>query len=128
MEIADLRAKYNEEGCWGMVASVNVYGCDREMISNPDSIRAFIYALCDSIDMVRHGEPLIERFAGGDLEGYSAMQFIETSSVTMHFDETENRAFVDIFSCKFFEPMAAETFCQEYLKGERANSVHYFRK
>ena len=104
---------YDKNRSWGMVASVNVYGCDKDIIKTPSLIKDFIVALSDSIDMKRHGEPMIERFAEGSLEGYSALQFIETSSITMHFDEGEDRAFVDIFSCKYFEPEAAEKFCKE---------------
>ena len=77
--------------------------------------------------MIRHGEPHIERFAEGELEGYSAMQFIETSSVTMHFDETEDRAFIDIFSCKFFDHAQAEKFCKEFFEGKKSSSVYYLR-
>jgi hypothetical protein len=33
------------------------------------------------------------------------MQFIETSSVTVHADEVSGRCFIDVFSCK---PFAAE--------------------
>jgi S-adenosylmethionine decarboxylase len=128
MTTEEIHAQYEAQKCWGMVASINVYHCDREAISNPEQIYAFIKALCDSIDMVRHGEPHIERFAEGALEGYSAMQFIETSSVTMHFDEGENRAFVDIFSCKYFDYQKAEVFCREFLKGTESNALYYFRK
>jgi len=123
-----LEEEYISQKCWGMVASVDVYGCDKNIITNADEIKNFIVSLCKKIDMVRHGEALIERFAEGDLEGYSAIQFIETSSVTMHFDEGENRAFVDIFSCKFFDPKEAEIFCREYLKGSSSKYIHYFRK
>lgn len=125
--MTSIEESYNSQKCWGMVASVDCYDCDRTIITTPEEIKRFIYELCDHIKMIRHGEPLIERFAEGELEGYSAMQFIETSSVTMHFDEMENRAFIDIFSCKFFEPLEAEKFCREFLKASRSKSTHFFR-
>jgi S-adenosylmethionine decarboxylase len=83
--------------------------------------------LVDSIKMKRHGEPLIERFAEGALEGYSALQFIETSSITLHFDEGQNRAFIDIFSCNCFDYQAAETFCREWFKGSRSTVDYLLR-
>ena len=52
--------------------------------------------------MRAHGPLLIDRFGDDDLEGWSALQFIETSSITVHADETWGRCFVDIFSCKAF--------------------------
>ena len=35
------------------------------------------------------------------------MQFIETSSITIHADEVFARCFVDVFSCRSFDPEAA---------------------
>ncbi|MEK7208824.1 MAG: S-adenosylmethionine decarboxylase [Patescibacteria group bacterium] len=125
--MSDLREEYDEHQCWGMVASIDLYDCHPQFIKTPEKIRELIDGLCREIKMKQFGAPLIQRFAEGALEGYSAMQFIETSSITMHFDETKNRAFVDIFSCKFFEPAAAENFCQKFLAAKTAKTRHYFR-
>ena len=122
-----LEKEYADRDAWGMVASVNVYECDKDLIKDPKSIQQLIIDLCDKINMKRYGDSMIQRFADGALEGYSAFQFIETSSVTMHFDETKNRAFIDIFSCKFFDHVDAETFCREYLKGSRSSVTYYLR-
>jgi len=123
----NLEQEYAEKGCWGIVASIDVYNCDPHLITDKEEIRKFIIELVDHIKMVRHGEPMIERFAEGALEGCSALQFIETSSITMHFDEGQNRAFVDIFSCKYFDYQEAERFCKEYLKGDNSKSVYILR-
>ncbi|MEK7610632.1 MAG: S-adenosylmethionine decarboxylase [Patescibacteria group bacterium] len=122
-----LKEEYDEHQCWGMVASIDLYGCDPQLISNPASIQQLIDGLCASIDMKKFGQSLIQRFAEGTLEGYSAMQFIETSSITMHFDETKNRAFIDVFSCKFFAPTMAENFTKKFLKATDSKVTHYFR-
>ena len=123
----NLRTEYDEHQCWGMVVSIDLYDCHPQYIKTPEKIRELIGGLCQEIKMKKFGEPLIQRFAEGALEGYSAMQFIETSSITMHFDETKNRAFIDIFSCKFFEPPIAEAFCQRFLEAKRAVTRHYLR-
>ena len=79
--------------------------------------------------MVRHGECQVERFGDGELEGYSAFQFIETSSVTAHFDEkVSDAAYIDIFSCKFFSPFDAEAFCKEFFKAEDSKLNYLIRK
>lgn len=104
---------------WGLLASINLYGCDSEMIKDPAAIRRYVIDLCQLIDMQRFGEPLIQRFAEGYYEGVSLMQFIETSSVTAHFDEQENRAFIDIFSCKFFNSRIAAEFSKKFFKASR---------
>jgi S-adenosylmethionine/arginine decarboxylase-like enzyme len=45
------------------------------------------------------------------------MQFIETSSITVHADEVSARCFVDVFSCRAFEPAEAARVAVEHLGG-----------
>lgn len=125
--MSSLREEYDEHQCWGMAASINLYHCHPQHIKDPKKIQALVDGLVAEIKMTKFGPAMIQRFAEGTLEGYSAMQFIETSSITMHFDETKNRAFIDIFSCKFFEPQTAEDFCKKFLQADRAQTRHYFR-
>ena len=122
-----LAGKYRRLKCWGMLASLDIYGCAPSRIRDPKKIREFIFGLCAHIDMKRYGEPMIKRFGEGELEGYSALQFIHTSSITVHFDETRNRAFIEIFSCKFFDPKKAEQFCKSFLKAKKSKLKHFFR-
>lgn len=88
---------------WGTLAAVDLHGCDRAALADPDVIRRFVPAVIDAIDMRAHGPLHLDRFGDGDLEGWSAMQFIETSSITLHADEVYGRCFVDVFSCRPFD-------------------------
>ena len=90
---------------WGMLAAIDVHGCEFAALADAETIRVFVPAVIDAIGMRAHGPLHLERFGDGELEGWSAMQFIETSSVTVHADEVSGRCFVDVFSCK---PFAAE--------------------
>jgi hypothetical protein len=74
-----------------MLAAVDAHGCDRARLADPDTLRRFASALIDAIGMRAHGPLRLERFGHGDLEGWSAMQFIETSSITIHADEVSCR-------------------------------------
>ena len=109
--------EYAQGRSWGLLATINLYDCDAELIKTPKELERFVIELCDLIDMKRYGQAMIERFAEGPLEGYSMLQFIETSSITCHFDEEANRAFIDIFSCKYFNSQVAAEFCQQFFKG-----------
>ena len=110
--------EFNQNKSWGLSAMVDLYGCDPEKIKSFSEIERFVIELCDLIDMKRYGKAMIERFAEGYYEGVSLLQFIETSSITAHFDEQENRAFIDIFSCKYFQPAKAADFCKEFFKAQ----------
>jgi S-adenosylmethionine/arginine decarboxylase-like enzyme len=124
-DLKNLKRKYKKLKCWGLLASLDLRGCNPEYIRRPRKIKELIVGLCEFIKMKRYGEPMIKRFGSGNLLGYSAIQFIETSSVTLHFDEMKNRAFVEVFSCKYFEPKRVQQFCQKFL-GARSSKLRYF--
>jgi S-adenosylmethionine/arginine decarboxylase-like enzyme len=95
------------DGRWGLLAALDLHGCERGRLANPDTIRRFVGIVIEAIGMRAHGPLMIERFGDGELEGWSAMQFIETSSITVHADEAGRRCFVDVFSCRPFDPAIA---------------------
>lgn len=99
---------------WGKSASIDLYGCNHGIVSSDKSIKDFISKLIPLLKMKAHGETIIDRFGVGKLEGWSAMQFIETSSITVHADEVDNRCFIDIFSCKDFDDQRALEFAASY--------------
>ena len=72
---------------WGLLAAIDLHGCDARRLADPGTIRRFVPSVIDAIGMRAHGPLALERFGDGELEGWSAMQFIETSSITVHADE-----------------------------------------
>lgn len=73
--------------------------------------------------MVAHGPLHMDRFGIGDLEGWSAMQFIQTSTITVHADEVDGRCFIDVFSCKEFDPEQAAALAQRHFGGDASIRV-----
>ena len=112
---------------WGQLAVLNIYGCKSDILRNPGKIRKFLPELCKKIKMKPMGLPIVKRFGSGTLEGYSAMQFIETSSITIHMDEVWNRAFVDIFSCRKFNEKAAVAFAKKEFRAEKVTCRNILR-
>lgn len=108
---------------WGKSVSIDLHDCDHKTLTNPDVIKSFVAKIIKKVRMKAHGPCHIERFGVGKLEGYSAMQFIETSSITVHCDEVDDRAFIDIFSCKDFDAEKARNFAAKFFKAKRVDSV-----
>jgi S-adenosylmethionine/arginine decarboxylase-like enzyme len=108
---------------WGMLATIDLHGCDAGRLARAESIRRFVPAVIEAIGMKAHGPLRLERFGDDELEGWSAMQFIETSSITVHADEVWARCFVDIFSCRAFEPDAAAAIAVAHFGGTATVSV-----
>jgi S-adenosylmethionine/arginine decarboxylase-like enzyme len=102
---------------WGMLAAIDLHGCERGRVEDPNVIRAFVPRVIEAIGMRAHGPLHLERFGDGALEGWSAMQFIETSSITIHADEFACRCFIDVFSCRAFDPEAAAAIAVAHFGG-----------
>ena len=109
------------EKFWGKLASIDLVGCN-EYVKNPKKIKEFCNKLCKIIKMKKYGPTYLKRFGVGKLKGYSFMQFIETSSITAHFEEQQNphKAFIDIFSCKDFDEKEAADFCKKFFGAKTA--------
>lgn len=108
---------------WGMMAVIDLHDCERARLADPDTIRRFVPDVIEAIGMRAHGPLHVERFGEGELEGWSAMQFIETSSLTIHTDEFGDRCYVDVFSCKAFEPELAAAIAVKHFGGRPKLSV-----
>ena len=104
---------------WGRSASIDLHGCDPELLKDPKTIKIFVKELCQRINMKRVGPTMVKRFGHKNLRGYSMIQFIETSSIVGHFDENWNRAFIDVFSCKTFDPEITSKFSKKFFKAKK---------
>lgn len=106
---------------WGWHLVLNLYQCDPDLIQSAEVIEDFVINLCDLIDMRRFGEPTIVNF-GDDptVAGYSMFQLIETSNISGHFANESGAAYLDIFSCKAFDPQVAAEFCIKSFKAKKA--------
>ena len=99
---------------WGQIVIINLYDCPKENLTDKMKLKKFAKLICNEINMKPHWNPMVDRFWTWDLEGYSMLQFIETSSITVHLDEFWNRAFIDIFSCREFDWLKATNFSKKY--------------
>ena len=95
--------------------------CSRcEQIDSRENIYNFVKDLVKEIDMVAHGEPIIEYLLPGDpKQGYSLMQLITTSNISGHFMELDGTAYFDIFSCKEFDIKVAQNIVKKYFNPKK---------
>ena len=103
-----------EGKAWGMSMAVDLQGCRPDTIRDRAHITAYVMALCDLIGMKRYGDCQIVHFGEGRVAGYSMIQLIETSLISGHFANDTNRAYLDIFSCKSYDPAAVEAFSKTF--------------
>ncbi|HLP62616.1 MAG TPA: S-adenosylmethionine decarboxylase, partial [Candidatus Deferrimicrobium sp.] len=117
-----VKEEYNAMNAWGILTSVDIHDCDPGLIRSASAIKEFVVQLCDLIEMKRFGEPVIVHFGDDEkVAGYSMTQLIETSLISAHFANLTNNVYLDIFSCKYYNPEKAAEFSKNYFKGKDSN-------
>jgi len=113
------RTKFEQEQAWGLLTSIDIHHCDPAIIRDGEAIRRFAIELSDLIDMKRFGDAVVVDFGENErVAGFSLTQLIETSLISGHFANQSNHAYIDIFSCKYYEPSVAANFAVTYFKGK----------
>ncbi|MBF0200034.1 MAG: S-adenosylmethionine decarboxylase [Desulfamplus sp.] len=104
---------------WGIASSIDIYGCDPELIRDAEYIKKFVKDLCDLIEMKRFGETQVVHFGEDEkVAGFSMVQLIETSLISAHFANLTSTTYLDVFSCKAYDPEVVKNFAQGYFHGQ----------
>lgn len=104
---------------WGYHLVLDGFDCDPGAIRDQFVIQAFSEKVVKDIDMTPFGGPLIIKFGSGEAQGYTLCQLIETSNITAHFAEETNAMYLDVFSCKEYDPAIVENLVKEFFKPKK---------
>jgi S-adenosylmethionine decarboxylase len=127
--VRNYRQEFQAMGAWGIQAGIDIHNCDPHLVRDAAAIKEFVIQLCRLIGMRRFGEPVIVHFGENEkVAGYSMTQLIETSLISAHFANQTNNVYLDIFSCKFYEPETAAQFAKKFFKGSDYNIHVVLRK
>ena len=115
------KTTFDTEKPWGMSTSVDLYDCNPNLIKDAEYIKKYVKELCDLIEMKRFGECQVVHF-GEDpkVSGFSMTQLIETSLVSGHFANNTNAAYLDIFSCKWYDVEQVVSFSRKFFEAKYA--------
>lgn len=113
---------------YGREVMLDLHNCSTTMF-NRKGLRRFFKELCDQIGMVRadlyfwdyKGDAKGYKDAPPHLKGTSACQFIMTSNIMVHTLDDLHRVYLNIFSCKDFDPNVVKGFCEKYFEGTTVN-------
>lgn len=106
------------KNAWGIACSFDIYNCDSKIIRDAEAIKTFVIKLCDLIEMKRFGECVVVNFGEDErVAGFSMTQLIETSLISAHFANASNTTYLDVFSCKSYNPEVVEKFALSYFGG-----------
>lgn len=112
-----------EKQVWGIASSFDLYDCTPETIRDAEAIKKFVVELCDLIEMKRFGDTVVVHFGEDEkVAGFSMTQLIETSLISAHFANLTNAVYLDVFSCKPYDPAVVEEFALRFFGGSRCNT------
>lgn len=106
---------------YGIELILDLHGCDATKFTRP-SITGYFEQLCELIDMQREdlhfwddvGLSEKDKQTSPHTQGTSAVQFILTSSIVIHTLDQLKAIYINIFSCKVYDPKVAEKFTVEW--------------
>ncbi len=109
---------------YGYSSTIDVIDCIPTPFTR-ERIERFLVGLCDAIEMEReelHFWDYEDDLAGynaapAHLKGISAVQFIKTSSIVVHTLDDLKGVFIDLFSCKDYDPNVVRSVVEAHFGG-----------
>jgi S-adenosylmethionine/arginine decarboxylase-like enzyme len=115
---------------WGYHMIIDCGGCDPALMSSYENVDKWIRQLVKDIDMEPIGEPRIEYTAAEfpDKAGFTVVQVIVTSSIVAHFVDGLGQIYLDVFSCKDFDPGVVENSVRNSFKAAKLRKYFLTRQ
>jgi len=115
---------------WGYHLLLDCSGCDKSAITDQSILELWVKTLVKRIDMVPYGEPQLLHFGHNEvhLEGWTVLQFIETSNILAHFNDHTGEGYIDIFSCKDFDIDIAVQTVEEFFAPNKIRKTFITRQ
>ena len=120
---------------YGYMLAMDLHQCDVSKFNRKD-LKEFFEQLCNLTDM-----QLAEIFFWDDFDtpeedkqteshtiGTSAVCFILTSNITVHTLDVLERVYVDLFTCKPFDPEIAKKFIVEFFDSKDMKQATYLER
>lgn len=128
-KIIPSKDQFNKFGAWGLYSGIDIHNCDPDIIRDEEMIRQYIIQLCDLLEMKRFNEAQVVHFGNDErIAGFSMVQLIETSLISGHFANLTNSAYIDVFSCRYYDPEVIAHFSLSFFKGSEYSLNVILRK
>ncbi len=128
MTYNEIKKTFEEKNAWGLLTSIDISNCNPAFIRDDNYIKNYVNKLCELIEMKRFGETIVIHFGEDEkVAGYSMMQLIETSLISAHFCNNNNSIYIDVFSCKLYDPNVVASFTKNFFDGDKYNINIIFR-
>ena len=107
-------------------------GCEG-IIDHKNHIQSFIDELVKSMGMKKKGDTIFEYFEDNDFNrerdivGYSVVQIISLSNITLHINEISRTIYMDVFSCGELDDTQITLLFSDYFKPQKLKKQRIIR-
>ncbi len=117
---------------FGVIFMLDADGCEAN-ITSKDHIQSFIDELVKLMGMKKKGETIFEYFEDNeynrerDIVGYSVVQIISLSNITIHINEISRTIYMDVFSCGELDDTQITLLFSDYFKPQKLKKQRIIR-
>jgi hypothetical protein len=111
---------------WPRLAAIDLHGCERAALADPEVIGAFVRALADALGLGTGGPVRLERFADAEVEGWSAVEHAGSPGFMVHVGKAGALRFADVYARRPFDGRVAAAVAGEHFGG--SPSVRVLRR
>ena len=115
---------------FGPHLTIDLVNCPKEILQDYQLHFNYLKLLPELINMTPITQPYVFPYSGlvpEDL-GITGIVIIAESHLSIHSFEEKGYSFIDIFSCKFYDPFSAADFTKNFFKADKVNLFTVLRK
>src|SRR5215469_15783022 len=116
--LADMPKPPKAADSWGFHLLMDMSECN-ENIDSIEAVEKFFVDIIAELKVKPLSDIMIKKVFGEQGRGISAVQMITTSSLTFHSDDDKRSVYLDLFSCKNFDPQQAVNFACKVFQPKR---------
>ena len=112
---------------WGYHYMIDGANCKTDKLNDKKHIQEFIDELCKISGMKKKGNTIFEYFEDNeynrerDIVGYTVVQIISLSNITLHINEISRTIYFDFFTCGDFCEFKVLLLLSDYFQPQKIN-------
>ena len=117
---------------FGVIFMIDADQCGGN-ITNKDHIQAFINTLVEKMGMTKKGDTIYQYFPDNeynrerDIVGFSVVQIISLSNITLHINEISKTIYLDVFTCGSLDETVVSLLFSDFFKPKKMKKQRFIR-
>ena len=123
--------RYAQTRSWGTHTMIDLHKCSYSIVRSTYDMNAFMQRICSFIGVTQLGSPstIYHQSGYGYTSGYTVMQHANGhTDIVVRVNEHSDNVFIDVFSCKAYEPHQLANLAQDFFGAYEATVDILYRR